>query len=368
MIKSTKQIAADVVTSPYPRRQVLSKFMLSFNERLKANKIVPNQVISSQGSSIRIHHSAHDTVKAAYEDTVKAFNLSHDDLILFRAVNDDTRYGVTDETYDLTRIIDLFLPRFKDRSDSPQEVSFASPLKEEKIVTTEEAVAMFLDETQGYIRRRISQVLIEENKSLLPVFEPVEQQDLEEADGEWLINQSSGESLALQAAVNYSPAELRKANMPRFTYLSKALEPLTLVADTTPASKTPLMVFLTQGSNALFAYMRTPRQDDSDIEAIDLNGTYRNLRNNLGFFRENALSILTRIRNGKPAYRDLLNLARRYRGLHHWGVEALIRLTVPLLKPMFDAPESRKHVVEWLIASGVIESYQKHKRFYLKRD
>lgn len=367
---TTPKIQAKSGISLIPRRQTLSRIIHRFLEMMDDQKIpTKNIIITGGGSFPRIHADYQARIEAIYDAVIlKEFNLDHEDQILLRTVNDDCRHGLTDKFYDISRILEIYLPRYKDKGDVQSSQTYAKPLEGEQILSWEEITDLFVNESLPYIRKRISQTCLEENTSILPIPEDGEIADLEMADGEWLVNQASNEGIALQAVLNYNVTDLRRIQMPRFQYISKAMGPLREITEIVPTSRIATMRFVTCGANALFAYFRVPRDDETDIEAIDLFSSYQNFRGALGSHRENAMSILTRLNNGKPAYKDLLNLARRYRGLHYWGLETLIRQTIPLLKMMFEAKESREEVVTWLRSSGVLDSYQKHKRFYVKMD
>lgn len=354
--------------SSIPRRQTFARFVTAFLFRLEQSKIgLRNLIVGGNGSHPRIGEHHEREIQAIYTEMVTVdFQLSHEDLVLMRAVKDDCRLGVTDRFYEACRILDVLLPRFKDRPEGTTDVPFAAPLEGEPILSWEQITEMFVNENPAYIRKRISQICLEENTSILPLPEGMEIDDLETCEGLWLVNQNSNEGVVLSAALNYNQAELRAANMPRFTYIARAMGALREITETVPSSRNQTMQYVTGAGNALFTYFTTQREDETDIEAIDLFGNYRNFRTNLGWHRESAVSIITRLNNGKPAYKDLLNLAKRYRGIHYWGLEALIRQTVPLMKGMFEAPESREEVIKWLKNCGVLESYQKHKRFHVK--
>lgn len=353
-----------------PRRQMLARVIFSLLEKLKERGISTKNLIVGGGSGFNHITSEYEkeVKEIANAVLVTKFNFSHSDLILLRTVNNDSRHGLTDRYHDASRILEICLPRFKDKGTDAVGQSYAEPLKGEHILTWDQITELFVNEPVAYIRKRITQLCIDENTSILPLPEDNETSDLEFADGEWLINQGSTEGIALQAVLNYLPSDLRKTDIPRFQYISRALAPLREITELTPVSKTPTMKFITGGANALFSYMRIVREDETDIEAIDLFGSFQNFRGSIGSHRETALSVQVRLNNGKPAYRDLLNLARRYRGLHYWGLETLARQVVPLMKPMYESEASREETVNWLLSCGVLEAYQKHKRFYVKND
>lgn len=356
--------------SVFPRRATFSRFVVAFGQEMEKENIpFRNLIIQGRpGSHASIHDNYAGPIANIYENLVnKVFQFEHEDLILMRAVKDDSRNGLTDKFNEICRVLEILLPRYKDRGDATSDRAYAEPLIGDPVLSLEEVVRLFLNENPSYIRRRISEVCQVENPSIPPQPEQNEIQDLEMVDGEWLVAQNSTEGIALTAAMNYTPAELRSANIPRFSYISRAMPSLREIADTT-SSKNNVMNYVNGAGNAFFVYLNNVQEDESDIEALDLFGMYRNLRVTLNVYRTTAKSILIRLNNGKPAYRDLLNLVTQYRGTLFWGLEPLVRQTIPVMRTMFESPECQREVIRWLKNSGVLESYQKHKRFHFRHD
>lgn len=368
MNKSVSNKEQNIVRS-FPRDFIFSQLLQRMLDAFDANGIPTRNVVAGVGTkNARIMDTYVDKVNELYKKIVREeFGFSYDDLLLMRAVKDDVRLGVTDRLYEMCGILDVLLPRYNARTqeaDAAHVQAHAVPLAGDPVMTLEQIVEMFINENGAYQRKTFGKVCLEMNTSILPRPTDEEIADLESAEGTWIIKQESTEGAALQAALNYSPSELKDANMPRFTYIASAMAPLREIADNSPRAKNNALAYVTGAANALYIYLAIQRGDDSDIEAGMLFSKYRNFRTNIGWHRDQAVSVLTRLSNGKPAYKDLINMSKRYYGIHFWGLDTLLRVTIPMLKPMYDCPKTRPEVIKWFDSCGVLEVYQQHKKFH----
>lgn len=299
---------------PLPTRQLLAELMLYFEQDLRENSIPIKNLLVKTSNFYKVQPQHEKKVREIFESVLRDTKFYGNDPAILRAFLDDTRHGVVGHLQDICQILDVLVPRHRDIARSHPADMYVQPLEGDPVLTADQVVAMLITEPSEYIRRRIQWVCQRDNPSIPD--QPTDEQikDMEMAEGTWMVTQTSNEGIALSAALNYSPTEVRDTEIPRFAYISKALAPLREMTMITPNGNSPVMKFVCGAANALLRYMQSnangesPQRQDSIAEAIDLFNSCHYFRHSLGSHREMASSVILRLNNGKPAYIDLTNL------------------------------------------------------------
>ena len=359
-------------------RVTLARVVQYFEEDLIAKGLPIKNLTVGKNGHYKIVSQHEEAVREIYEDivgTVFDANVNGEpelDYSVFRAYLDDSRHGVTGQLQAVMQILDILVPRHREVAKTPDEYHVV-PFDRDVVFTTNEATQSFLQENSDYIRRKIQSVCQRTNLSIPELGTPEELADMRRAEEDWLFGNNQEESFNIAKALNVPQKELQKLDLgPRFSYIARVLPAIQEISKTTPNGSNPAMLFVTGAGNVLMRFMGSTAtkelntNDPKEGEVIDLFNACHYFRHSLGHHREMATSILLRINNGKPAYTDIINLVSRYRGLHMWGLENLVRRLVPIMGEMYNNSYCRDEVVSWLDSCEILHRYQENKKFYFK--
>lgn len=352
----------------YDNRIRLAHILKTVKQEIERKGIDLRTCVTTKGDRTVIRDQNDERViREIMDSAVGDLNLDEQELVLLRATNDDNQYSISGDIYEVGKILDWYLPRYKDMAGSDHIVT---RLPEGVVCSVSEATEMLLNEPTAYTRKLIyfAMTITSELSADLPSNKELE--DLESRELEWLSNQNSQEEVILKASLNFSATRLREADdHPRLRYIAKQLPVVRAISELNHHSDVPMVRFVVSMANVLFTAMSDDGNTldvESMMEISDLFSACRNFRSSIAANRDMALSVLRRINNGKPAYQDMVSVIRKHRGATNWGFDITLRRIVPCLKTLCESEDTRQAIEECLYSTGVLNSYKQHKGFTLK--
>lgn len=299
----------------------------------------------------------------------------------FRTISSVLNVAFTDDMSRVIAILNNFLPRMTEYSQSEMEnYQFLKKSSTETVVEPSDLLDMLAKEDTAYIRRLItSSVGISSYYSGLKNLPREVVAEMEEISLSSLTQFNKyEEEIALRSLVSIGSDSQRPANfetkVPRYDFVKKNIPLLTTLSNFDRRNGDNMALFITNiptvmawvigGKNA--ASMGSFSMDS----CLDLFHNATMINRIMAMIADRAAQLRFRLSHGYPEYRELLKLLRDTDSLFVWTVEGfLFRLSEVLPEVIRTIDPNEKHrLVKWLMISGVLNKYAEHKDLYIKRN
>ena len=361
-----------IMEKKIPSRYDLLTLYTSIHQGLTAIGIVPKDIIADRQRTVKLSEEGHkvfDQLLAEYD---------FDQQIYLRALNDNQRYDLGDDLMQVALALNEKLPRFKDLEEKErQSYTEIEKLPPKTVLTAEELIFDYMaKESPVYLRRLIASAVLMDDYSMkhTPV-NAKDQLEMETISANWLLSKekSDSEMLNIMSMTDNQgrPMEMKNAELTRFKFIYEVMPSLVALSSFKRSEPTnfarfvvllPSLIIWTLGN---YHNSMVQEEEDPSMDILETTMTFnRALRANA----DKASRLRQMIHYGFPVYKELLELAKAQSTLMSWNFESIIfRLGYNL--PVILRNRNNAHaIVRFMIQTGILANYAKHKNCHLERN
>lgn len=353
-----------------PTRYTLLSVYTEIHDKLTSQGIRPKEIIEEKSRTLRLDRIS----DAIFRDVLKDFHL--EELVYLRALNDQQRYFLGDDLMQVALVLNELLPRFKDLEvKEKQNYSEVEKLPSGTVITAGDLTYDHLvKETPGYLRRLIT-AAVEANGYYMHTG-ALQRKDLEEMElisANWVLTGSKIDEEALKIlsllGVDGKPTELKDTDVPRFKYIRELTPALMLLSNFKRSDSALFSRFIILLPSALTwtlgkSSSATTEENDAIMDLLETTMTFtRALQSNC----EQAMRVRQMLHHGFPVYKDLMELSKLQSNLMSWNFEGIIYRLSQNLSVLLRNRGNETQVTRFLMASGILPAYARHKEAYIRR-
>lgn len=354
-----------------PSRFTLLSLYVDIFKKLKSMGVNPKEIVITRQRKIIMNETGLEEVKKMIS------SFSFEEQVYLRTLNDQQRYSLGDDLMHIGLLLNELLPRFKDlEAKERQSYKEVEKLPPKTVISPEDLVYNHLRfEDPAYIRRLITTTVLSADyymKHSQLSEETVEQ--MEFISAEWLLKDTKidQEILKILSMVDSSgkSAELQGTDEPRYKYVRELMPSLIALSSFKRSEQTQFAKFVFILPSVLtwalgnYSSNMVPADEDPLMDVLEATMTFtRSLQANA----DKAARIRQMFHHGFPVYKELLDLVRSQSQLMSWSLESIIYRLANNLKALLENRENSEPMVRFLLSTGILTTYAKHKDTYIER-
>lgn len=353
-----------------PTRYTLLSIYTEIHDKLTGQGIRPKEIIEEKSRTLRLDQVSENI----FRDTLKDFRM--EELVYLRALNDQQRYFLGDDLMQVALVLNELLPRFKDLEvKEKQNYAEVEKLSVGNVISAGDLTYKHLvNETPGYLRRLITSAV--EPSGYYMHTGLLHRKDIEEMEmisANWVLtgNKIDEEALKILSllGVDGKPTELKDTDVARFKYIRELSPALMLLSNFKRSDSALFSRFIILLPSALaWTIGKSSSLSTEECDAVmDLLETTMTFTRALQSNADQATRVRQMLHHGFPVYKDLMELAKLQSNLMSWNFEGIIYRLSQNLSIILKNRENEPHVTRFLMASGVLPAYARHKEAYVKR-
>lgn len=355
-----------------PSRYTLLAIYTGIHNKLTNIGVKPKDIIDEKSRTL---HLTEDTERI-FKNTLSAYTL--EEQCYLRVLNDQQRYFLGDDLMQVALVLNELLPRFRDL-EIKEKKNYVEAIKlpPNTVITAGDLIFNHLaSESPAYVRRLITSA-VESGDYYMTVSNPLKKdiEEMENISANWILEGVKHDAEALKIlsllGTDGKPSELKDTDVGRFKYLID-LQPSLLKLSSFKRSDSahfsrfivllPSILTWCLGNSNLM--IMEAAEEDPLMDLLESVMTFtRVLQNNA----DQAAKIRQLIHHGFPVYKDLIELQKAQSSLMSWNFEGIIFRLAQNINVLLRDRKNETQVTKFLMASGILQLYSRHKDAYIKR-
>lgn len=355
-----------------PTRHTLMNLYTTLHNGLTAIGIKPKEIINEKTRDTNISPNA----LALFETALKPFTL--EEKIYLRALNDQQRYFLGDDLMQVALAMNVYLPKFRDL-ETQEKKDYVDIVKftDNSVITAADLAFNHLGkERPSYLRRLITAAVESSNYYMqTPALPNSAMEEMQLISANWVLEGKKHDEDALKIlsllGPDGRPTELRDTDVIRFKYVSDLMPGLLVISNFKRSDSALFSRFIVLLPSALTWFLGN--SDHKNFNAEEEDAVMDLLETTMTFMRafqanaDNASRIRQLLHHGFPVYKDLMDLAHSQSYLMSWNFEGIIYRLSHNLGILLRDRKNEQQMTRFLMASGILQAYARHKNAYIKR-
>ena len=308
-----------------------------------------------------------------FTDRLECFTIEEQTYL--RVLNDHQRYFLGDDLKHIALVLNEILPRFRELENKEKKTNQeVEKLPENTVIAASDlAYDHLAKESEAYIRRLITSALASTDYQMIT--SPIQEQFLDEMElisANWLLDGTKYDEEALKIlsllGPDGRPLELKDSDVPRFKFVEELMPSLLLLSNFKRSDSTYFSRFVNLLPSTLtWHVVNAPDNQNEEDSGMDLLEATMTFTRSLQANADQAARVRQLLYHGFPVYKDLIELAKSQSYLMSWNFKGIIYRLAQNLSTMLSSRENENQMTRFLMASGILQAYARHKNAYIKR-